>query len=172
MNRNGKQKNAGRRARERRSSAAVACFNFLKPFFAPYDAGRMRFAATLTALLSLTTPGVMAAQTQTIMLHAQHRSGEHGKATLTQTGRDLVVTFVVRPLHGAPQFAHIHRGTCAALGAPTAYEFQPIRNDRSTTTLKNTSFATFAGGAYSIAIHQTLAHVSLHVACGGPIAQK
>lgn len=121
----------------------------------------------------MTTLGV-ASQTYTVSLHPQHASHEHGTATLTQEGADLIVSIAVRdmPGSGAPEFAHIHHGRCGDLGSATSYDLQPIRDGRSKTKLKNVSLATFAAAPYSIAIHQTLAHVSHHIACGGPIGAK
>lgn len=128
---------------------------------------------TLTSLAFGIAPA-FAAQTYTVSLRPQHGSHEHGTATFAQKGADVVVTIAVKemPHRAAPQFAHLHQGTCGDLGAPTKYEFTPIRNGRSTTTFKDLSLATLTGAPYSLAIHQTLAHVSFHIACGGPIAGK
>lgn len=135
-----------------------------------------RFGIVATALLVFGLAPACAAETQTytVPLRPQHGSLEHGKATFTQKGADVLVTITVKemPHPAAPQFAHLHKGTCGDLGAPTKYEFTPIRGGRSSTTLKNLSLATLAAAPYSLAVHQTLAHVSFHIACGGPISGK
>lgn len=115
---------------------------------------------------------LLAAMLVTVPLRALHGSGEHGTATLTQRGADVVVNITVTHTapESAPEFAHIHRGTCANLGAATTYELQPIRYGRSTTVLRNVDLKSFGTGSYAIAIHRTLAHVSQHIACGGPLS--
>ncbi len=131
----------------------------------------MRAATLVSAALILTTQAAFAAVTHTVALWPQHGSHEHGKATFVQKGPDVVVTIVVSdmPAGGAPEFAHIHQGRCGDLGAATKYDLEPIRDGRSVTTLKNVSLDMFARATYAVAIHQTLAHVSRHIACGGPI---
>lgn len=133
-----------------------------------------RAGIVAAALFALGMAPAFAAHTYTVSLRPQHGSREHGKATFTQRGADVLVTIVVNemPHPAAPQFAHLHRGTCGDLGTPAKYEFEPIRNGRSSTTLRNVSLAALTSAPYSIAIHQTLAHMSFHIACGGPISGK
>jgi len=130
---------------------------------------RYRALAAVVIPLLVMSPAV-AATTHTIPLRPQYGERQHGEAVLTQTGRNLTVVITVNMTPGeAPEFVHIHRGSCAHLSAPASYDLEPIRNGRSTTVLQNAGFASFAAGPYSIAVHRTLAHVSMHIACGGPI---
>lgn len=133
-----------------------------------------RAAVVTILLLALGATCAFAAQTYTVALRPQHGSHEHGKATFAQKGANVIVTISVKqmPHPAAPQFAHLHHGLCGDLGAPVKYELTPIRNGQSSTTLRNLSLATLTSAPYSIAIHQTLAHMSFHIACGGPISGK
>lgn len=125
------------------------------------------FIATSLAMVS----AAPAAQTRTVLLYSLHGFHERGMATVSQRGHDVVVriTMTGMPAEAPPEFAHIHTGTCAHLGTRAPYELEPIRDGRSTTVLKNLDMSTLTRGSYAIAIHQTLAHVSLHIACAGPI---
>jgi hypothetical protein len=125
-------------------------------------------AAAVVPLLVMSP--ALAEKTHTIPLRSQYGFRQHGEAVLTETGRNLTIAITVNMTPGeAPEFVHIHRGSCAHLGSPMSYDLEPIRNGRSTTVLQNAGFASFAGGPYSIVVHRTLAHVSMHIACGGPI---
>lgn len=128
-------------------------------------------AAVLAASLAASTTASAAQGSETIVLHARQGSGEHGTATLTQRGSDLVVVIAVSgfPRNGTPQAAHLHTGTCEHLGTKRPYELNPVVNGRSTTTLHGADLDALGRAGDSISIHKLLANISLHVACGGPI---
>lgn len=128
-------------------------------------------AVLAAASLAASTAASAAPRSETIVLHARQGSGEHGTATLTQRGPDLLVVIAVAgfPANGTPQAAHLHTGTCEHLGTKRPYELNPVVNGRSTTTLRNVDLGALGRAGDSISIHKLLANVSLHVACGGPI---
>ena len=128
-------------------------------------------AAVLSAAVAASAAAAAPPRSETIALHAQHGSHEHGTATLTQHGADLVVVIAVAgfPAGGTPQAAHFHTGTCADLGKARPYDLNPVVNGRSTTTLHGVDLDALARAGVSLSIHKLLANVSLHVACGGPV---
>lgn len=106
------------------------------------------------------------ARTITVPLSSQNNSGESGTATLTDVnGKTNVVIAVSGAPSGVTQPAHIHTGTCAAIGAVTYPLTFPV-NGKSETTL-NVSLDTLLGQLpLAINIHKSVAESSVYVACG------
>ena len=133
-----------------------------------------RSAAFLAATFVLGMTSAPAAQTKTITLKPMYGSDVHGTAVLTQRGRDLVINIVLTGVKpgSPPNLAHIDPGTCGNFTRGTSYSLEPVVNGYSTSTLRNIDIATFAKRPYSVTIHKPLAHISLHVECGGPISAR
>jgi hypothetical protein len=132
----------------------------------------MAVAGTFTALvLGLLVVGVaspaFAADSTTVKLSPQSKSGESGTATLTESGEGK--TKVVLNVSGGPagvsQPVHIHRGTCAKLDPKPAFPLSPLVNGKSETTI-NTSLEALQKGDYAINGHKSTKEVSTYVFCG------
>ena len=67
-----------------------------------------RAAVVTTLLLAFGMAPACAAQTHTVVLRPQHGSREHGKATFTQTGADVLVTIVVKELPHPAEIGRAH----------------------------------------------------------------
>lgn len=92
-------------------------------------------------------------------------SGVSGTVTLTPMENQTKVTI---NLTGAPEGgvhpAHIHKGTCDNLGAPT-YPLNDIRNGTSETTIDATVEA-ITSEAHAVNVHKSPEELSSYVACG------
>lgn len=123
-------------------------------------------------VIVVTLAVVLAATTQlrplNVRLYALNGSHEHGTATIVQRGSNVIVTIEVTGAEAGTesQFAHLHRGTCEHIEAPTMYVLEPVRNGHSTTRITDVTLATFTRATYSILIHKTASHSASHVACG------
>jgi hypothetical protein len=132
---------------------------------------------------ALATAGLAAAQStnddkmgsmkmgQTFKIDAQNGSGEHGTATLTQTGDDLIVKLTLMGGSGM-QPAHIHKGTCANLDPKPAYPLDTVSDGASTTTLKGIKLSDLTGGTFAINVHKSTTDIKDYVACGDLSAAK
>lgn len=128
--------------------------------------------AAALVLGALLAPGAaFAAQSLTVAIRPLGEPHEHGTATFTQAGRNLVVNVRVTGTPDAMQLVHIHAGPCSRPGKKTLYMLNPIRNGHSTTTLDNVRLNWFAQQRYTIGLHTVRAHISTHAACGGPIVR-
>lgn len=118
---------------------------------------------TLAAALIAATP----LQPLKVRLYPLKGSHEAGTATIVQRGSNVIVTIEVTGMgSGSVQFAHLHRGTCEHIEAPTMYELKPVTGGHSTTRLSDITLATFSRATYSILIHKSASHSAPHVACG------
>lgn len=101
-----------------------------------------------------------------VTLAAEHGSGQHGTATLTQKGSDVVVALTMTGVpNGVAEPAHIHPGTCANLNPVPKYPLTNATNGTTTTTLKNVQLASLLGGKYAINVHNA-DNLKIYVACG------
>lgn len=129
-------------------------------------------AAAALVLGALLAPGTAsAAQSLSVAIRPLGEPREHGTATFTQAGRNLVVNVRVTGTPDAMQLVHIHAGSCSRPGKKTIYMLNPIRDGHSSTTLENVRLDRFAQQRYTIGLHTVRAHISTHAACGGPIVQ-
>ena len=132
----------------------------------------MGVAGRLTALvlgLLLVSVGslALAANSATVKLSPQSKSGESGTATLTESGegKTKVVLNVTGAPSGVSQPVHIHKGTCAKLDPKPAFPLSPLVNGKSETTI-NTSLDTLQKEDYAINGHKSAKEVSTYVFCG------
>lgn len=125
------------------------------------SAAVMEPTAMVTAM---STPGGTMMEPMTIQMNAQNASGEDGTATIVKSDAGMVVTIDLKNGTTEPQPAHIHKGTCAALGDVA----QPLTNvvgGKSASTIPST-FTMEAGQSYAINVHKSAAEVSVYVSCG------
>jgi hypothetical protein len=108
---------------------------------------------------------------QTIKIDAQNGSGEHGTATLTQSGDDLIVKLSLAGASGM-QPDHIHKGTCDKLDPKPAYPLDTLSDGTSTTTLKGVKLSDLLAGTYAINVHKSTTDIKDYVACGNLTAAK
>ena len=102
----------------------------------------------------------------TVTLSAQNQSGESGQAILTEVdGQVKVVVNLTGEPAGVSQPAHIHHGTCAALGEPV-YALSPVTDGASETTLTAAFQAIKSGLPLAINVHKSAAESSVYVVCG------
>lgn len=101
-----------------------------------------------------------------VRLQEQNGSGETGKATLRQSGPDVVVTLTVQGSSAEAQPAHIHQGSCAKLNPAPRYPLHPVMHGTSVTTVKNVSTAQLTAGSYAINVHKSARELPSYVACG------
>ncbi len=102
----------------------------------------------------------------TVTLATQNKSGESGQAILTEVdGQVKVVVNLTGTPAGVSQPAHIHHGTCAALGEPV-YALSPVTDGASETTLTAAFQAIKSGLPLAINVHKSAAESSVYVVCG------
>ncbi len=128
--------------------------------------GFLLLAAAL-ALLAIPFTAARAADAPvTVALGGQNNSGETGTATIEAVGpNDIKVTISLTPAMGAPEPAHIHKGTCANLDPTPAYPLNDVVNGKSETTLM-ISLDDLATGQYAINVHKSAQEIGTYVACG------
>ena len=128
--------------------------------------GFLLLAAALALLAMPFTAARAADAPVTVTLGAQNNSGETGTATIEAVGpNDIKVTIRLAPAMGAPEPAHIHKGTCANLDPTPAYPLNDVVNGTSETTLM-ISLDDLAVGQYAINVHKSAQEIGTYVACG------
>lgn len=138
----------------------------------------MKLLLPLVTALLIAAP-VIAAPMATVTLAPLRGSSEHGNATLTQSGSDLIVRITMNVPQGAKQQvngqprvstvvmpAHIHRGSCPNPDPKPQYPLSPVAGGKSTTTLKNMTLEQLTKGDYAIMVHQSAHAAMVSVACG------
>jgi len=122
-------------------------------------------AAALAATPALAQDAMKAsAGLHSYQFTAENASGETGTVSLAATRNNS--TTVTMAITGAPagaQPAHIHKGTCAKLGA-VVYPLSNVVDGKSTSTVK-ASLADLAGGDYAVNVHKSLSDIRTYVAC-------
>ena len=107
-----------------------------------------------------------------VTLDAHNNSGEYGTASLTEENG---VAKVVVTLVGAPadllQPAHIHEGTCAALGAPR-YQLKFPLNGESETLLDVSLTQLLEELPLAVNVHKSVAEATEYVSCGNITAPQ
>jgi Cu/Zn superoxide dismutase len=121
--------------------------------------GGTAFAAAGKGMMSETT-------SVKVTMNAQHNSKESGTATLTQKGKDVVVTISLSNAKGT-QPAHIHPGTCAKLNPSPKYMLSNVVNGKSTTTVKNLDLdELWEHGPFAVNVHKSTKDLKTYVSCG------
>ena len=93
-------------------------------------------------------------------------SGKSGDGLIVQVDDDLSVELLISPSSAADdQPAHIHTGTCAALGA-VVHPLTNVVDGMSATTLAGINIGDVADGAHAIAVHESAANMQNIIACG------
>lgn len=106
------------------------------------------------------------ARTITITLSSQNNSGESGTATLTDVnGKTGVVLALTGAPSGVTQPAHIHTGSCAAIGGVVYPLTFPV-NGKSETTLNVTIDELLKKLPLALNVHKSAAEANVYVACG------
>lgn len=117
-----------------------------------------------TTGMTETTEGIEAAPLE-LQLSEQNGSGVSGVVTLVPTsdGQVLVTIALAGDDGSAPRPAHIHDGTCAALGG-VAY---PLENavDGSSETAIASDVPSLLAGPYAVNLHESEAAIDNYIAC-------
>jgi len=101
-----------------------------------------------------------------VVLNEQNNSGEYGNVTLTEKDGNVVVSVMVNNApRGVAQPAHIHAGSCIALG-DVVYPMTNVVNGKSETTLKVTMDELKNKMPLSINVHKSAAQANVYVSCG------
>lgn len=123
-------------------------------------------AAASPAAMTGSTSMKSAAAAVNVTMNAQNGSKEHGTATLTQSGKNVVVKISLANGTSYAQPAHIHEGTCAHLNPVPKYPLTNAVHGMSTTTLKDMSLKSLLGGKYAVNVHQSAKDIKKYVSCG------
>lgn len=135
----------------------------MSSFFRPLMAAAAVLAALAAPLCA------WAGESITVQIHPLGEPDEHGTATFTQEGPNVLVDVHVTGTPDAMQLVHIHAGPCSNPGRKTIYMLNPVQNGHSISTLHNVELQQFKTRRYTIGLHTVRAHVSTHAACGGPV---
>lgn len=101
-----------------------------------------------------------------VQLNEQNNSGEYGNATLKEVDGKVVVTVDVKNApRGVSQPAHIHVGSCIAIGA-VKYPLKNILNGMSETTLNVSMSELSAQGPLALNVHKSTTQSDVYVSCG------
>lgn len=98
-------------------------------------------------------------------LEEQNGSGESGTATLTTDGEKTKVVIALEDPSAAPQPAHIHEGSCAALDPTPAYGLENVVGGKSTTVVDR-PLEELRDQDFSINVHESVEKLDVYVACG------
>jgi hypothetical protein len=127
-----------------------------------------RFLTLSFALAIAATFGIMniaqAAGPLKVQLHEQNSSGVSGSATLTQLGNNLIVKITSKGGNDLEP-VHIHKGTCANLGA-VVHPLTTLHNGDSVTTIKGAKLSDLLAGEYAINAHKSASEIGTYIACG------
>lgn len=100
-----------------------------------------------------------------VILNEQNNSTEYGNVVLTEKNGMAVVTITLQNAKGKNQPAHIHTGSCIALGA-VDYPLNNVVNGKSETTLKVSLSQLKEKLPLAINVHKSSAEATKYVACG------
>jgi hypothetical protein len=120
-------------------------------FAAPKVANSMNMAETTTLKVTM---------------QAQNGSKEDGTATLTQKGKNVLVSIQLNNAPKEAQPAHIHPGTCAKLNPSPKYPLSNVVNGKSTTMINNVDLDKLMSGQFAINVHKSTKDLKTYVSCG------
>jgi hypothetical protein len=101
-----------------------------------------------------------------VTMQAQNGSKEDGTATLTQKGKNVVVSIQLNNAPKAAQPAHVHPGTCAKLNPSPKYPLSNVVDGKSTTTIDNVDLDKLISGQFAINVHKSTKDLKTYVSCG------
>lgn len=114
-------------------------------------------AATMMPVKTVLNPNVV--------LNEQNGSSEFGNVMFTEKAGKAVVRITLQNAKGKVQPAHIHAGSCIALGAVT-YALNNVVNGVSETTLKVSLAELKEKLPLAINVHKSASEANKYVACG------
>lgn len=122
--------------------------------------------AALAALFSLGAVSLAGAADTTYNLLSVNGTGETGTVTLAPTpdGKGTIVTIATQNAVSDLQPAHVHNGSCLALGG-VVYPLQTVQNGKSVTTLKEVPVSALTSGKYAINVHKSTSDIATYVSC-------
>jgi hypothetical protein len=121
---------------------------------------------TPAAGLPAPAPGEEGMETVEVELTAQNDSGQDGTATLEADGDKTVVKIEIKPgAGGGAQAAHIHKGTCDALGE-IEFPLEDVENGLSESTIDVKLSDLMAGDERAINVHVDDKDDADSVSCG------
>lgn len=100
-----------------------------------------------------------------VVLNEQNNSAEYGNVVLSEKNGMAVVKVTLQNAKGKNQPAHIHAGSCIALGA-VDYPLNNVVNGVSETTLKVSLTQLKEKLPLAINVHKSNAEANKYVACG------
>src|SRR5581483_9006398 len=105
--------------------------------------------AALAALFSLGAVSIAGAADITYNLVSVNGTAETGTVTLAPTpdGKGTIVTIATKDAVSDMQPAHVHNGSCLALGG-VVYPLQTVQGGKSVTTLKEVPMSALTSGKY------------------------
>ncbi len=110
--------------------------------------------------------GMMEGNTLTLQLNEQNNSGEYGNAVLTEeNGKTKVHIDIKGAPKGISQPAHIHVGSCIALG-DVKYPLTNVVNGTSDTVLNISLQDMEKEGSLALNVHKSVPLVKQYVSCG------
>jgi hypothetical protein len=123
-------------------------------------------AATSTADVAATSTISNSDRTIQITLSEQNKSGQNGKAVITEVNgkAKVIVTLTGKP-SAAIQPSHIHIGSCSTLGA-VKYPLTSIDKGAAQTMLDISVDQLLAQLPLSVNVHKSGAEIGTYVACG------
>src|SRR5438105_5642432 len=124
----------------------------------------------LVALISFSLGPVSHGFAQTKVVHItlidENGSGEDGSSQITDQGDGTtkVELIMTNEPEGAEQPASIHAGTCTNLDADVAFALDPVKDLKSTSTIK-TSLSTLLSSKYALVVAKSASDNTV-VSCG------
>ncbi len=100
-----------------------------------------------------------------VVLNEQNGSTEYGNVFMSEKNGKAVVKITLQNARGKSQPAHIHAGSCIALGA-VDYQLNNVVNGVSETTLKVSLSELKERLPLAINVHKSNVETTKYVACG------
>lgn len=131
---------------------------------------RFSFLATLAlallAMVAFTAAGAYAQDDVVVPINELNDSGVSGDASLTDNGDGTTTVDVLLDGATGGHPAHIHSGTCAALG-DVVYPLTDVDASGASVTVIDVPLADLlSSGPYAINVHLSAAEIGTYVACG------
>ncbi|GEM_PF-732027 len=116
--------------------------------------------------VATSTPSMMHSDDLVVQLVEQNNSGEYGNAVLSEKdGKTMVRVEVKNTPRGVSQPAHIHVGSCIAIGA-IKYPLSNVVNGVSETVINVSMKELMEQGALALNVHKSASQLNQYVSCG------